>query len=62
MLWRQNAEVVTSEPGLTLQVHRRFFRARTLIKLGGSDNGRDLAQALTDLRYVLVLINWPFVL
>lgn len=40
----------TSEPGLRLQVYRRFFRERTLIRLGGSDNGRDLAQALTDLR------------
>lgn len=40
----------TSEPGLSLQVYRRFFRARTVVKLGGSDNGRDLAQALTGLR------------
>lgn len=47
----QDEEVLTTEPGLTLQVHRRFFRARTLIRLGGSDNGRDLAQALTDFRW-----------
>ncbi|CAM9838191.1 unnamed protein product [Scytosiphon promiscuus] len=44
-----DAEVHTSEPGLTLHVYRRFFRARTLIKLGGSDNSRDLGQALTGL-------------
>lgn len=50
-IW-QGVEVLTSEPGLKLQVYRRFFRARTLVRLGGSDNGRDLATALTDFRYV----------
>lgn len=47
----QGAQVVTSERGLSLQVYRRFFRAKTLIKLGGSDNSRDLAQTLTNFRY-----------
>lgn len=46
----QGAEVHTSEPGLILHVYRRFFRARTLVRLGGSDNSRDLGQALTGLR------------
>lgn len=46
----QGAQVRTSEAGLSLEVFRRFFRAKTLVRLGGSDNGRDLAQTLTDLR------------
>ena len=51
----QGVEVYSSEPGLRLQVFRRFFRARTLVKIGGSDNSRDLAHALTELRCCLGL-------
>ncbi|CBJ48804.1 conserved unknown protein [Ectocarpus siliculosus] len=53
------AQVRTSEAGLSLEVFRRFFRAKTLVRLGGSDNGRDLAQTLTDLSGAAVNPDGP---